>query len=42
MFHSHVHVVPRYRDDDVILGYEAGDLEEYDAEEVRAAIGDAL
>jgi histidine triad (HIT) family protein len=42
VFHSHVHVVPRYEGDSVSLGFEAGDLEDDRAEAVQADIRDAL
>jgi histidine triad (HIT) family protein len=42
VFHSHVHVVPRYEGDSVSLGFEAGNLEDDRAEAVQADIRDAL
>jgi histidine triad (HIT) family protein len=42
VFHSHVHVVPRYEGDSVSLGFEAGDLAEDRAEAVQADIREAL
>jgi histidine triad (HIT) family protein len=42
VFHSHVHVVPRYEDDDVTLGFEPGDLAEERAEAVRESIREEL
>jgi histidine triad (HIT) family protein len=42
VFHSHVHVVPRYEGDDVALAFEPGDLGEDRAEAVQADIRDAL
>lgn len=42
VLHAHVHVVPRYADDDVDLQFEPGDLDEADAERVRDEIRGAL
>lgn len=42
VFHSHVHVVPRTEGDDVDFEFEPGDLDDDRAEQLRAAIRDAL
>jgi histidine triad (HIT) family protein len=38
VFHSHVHVVPRNEGDDVSFGFEPGDLDDDEAESLRASI----
>ncbi|MUV87997.1 HIT domain-containing protein [Natronomonas sp. CBA1123] len=42
VFHAHVHVLPRYEDDDVEVSWPAGELNDEEATEVAEKIRDAL
>ncbi|OVE84194.1 HIT family protein [Natronolimnobius baerhuensis] len=42
IFHAHVHVVPRYEDDDVTLHWASGDSTEKSNQEVAAALRSEL
>jgi len=39
VFHFHLHMIPRYKDDEVGLGWKMGKLSEEDKEEILAKIG---
>ena len=39
VFHFHIHLIPRYKDDEVGLGWKMGELTEEDKEEILSKMG---
>lgn len=40
--HAHVHIVPRYEDDEVTIGFKPGDLDEEEASELEDRLTDVI
>ncbi|MDO5590697.1 MAG: HIT family protein [Lachnospiraceae bacterium] len=38
VFHFHIHLIPRFKDDHVVLGWEMGELTEEDKEDILSKI----